>query len=46
MREIIETITFTLLILFVIRFAVQSFRTGGQSMEPNFHIFAIVNNEV
>ena len=39
-REIVETITYTLLILFIIRFAVQSFRTNGQSMEPNFH-----NNE-
>jgi signal peptidase I len=39
-REIVETITYTLLILFIIRFAVQSFRTSGQSMEPDFH-----NNE-
>ncbi len=44
-REIIETITFTLLILFVIRFAVQGFRTDGQSMEPNFHTneYVLVN---
>jgi signal peptidase I len=37
LREIIEIVTFTLLVLFIIRFAVQSFRTDGQSMEPNFH---------
>ena len=36
-REIIEIITLTLLTLFIIRSAVQSFRTDGQSMEPNFH---------
>ncbi len=47
-REIIETITFTLLILFVIRLAVQSFRTDGQSMEPNFHTdeYVLVNKAV
>ena len=37
LREIIEIVTLTLLILFIIRFAIQSFRTDGQSMEPNFH---------
>ena len=44
-REIIETITFTLLILFIMRFAVQSFRTDGQSMEPNFQTdeYVLVN---
>src|SRR5438067_5407781 len=44
-REIIETITLTLLILFIIRFAIQSFRTDGQSMEPNFHTdeYVLVN---
>jgi signal peptidase I len=39
-REIVETIAFTLLIFSVIHFAVQGFRTNGESMEPNFH-----NNE-
>ena len=45
LREMIELITLTLLILFVVRFAVQSFRTDGQSMEPNFHNdeFVLVN---
>ena len=44
-REVIETITVTLLILFIIRLAVQSFRTDGQSMEPNFHTgeYVLVN---
>ena len=44
-REIIEIITFTLLILFIIRFTVQSFRTDGQSMEPIFHTneYVLVN---
>ena len=45
LREAIETVTFTLLILFMIHFAVQSFRTDGQSMEPNFHTgeYVLVN---
>ena len=45
LREIIETVAITLLILFIIRFAVQSFRTDGQSMEPNFHTdeYVLVN---
>ncbi len=33
-RELIETIAFTLLIFLVIRFAAQSFRVDGESMEP------------
>src|SRR5438067_5238174 len=47
-REIIETITLTLLILFIIRLAIQSFRTDGQSMEPNFHTneYVLVNKVV
>lgn len=39
-RETVEIIAFTLLIFSVIHFAVQGFRTSGESMEPNFH-----NNE-
>ena len=39
-REIVEIIAFTLLIFSVIHFAVQGFRTSGESMQPNFH-----NNE-
>ena len=48
LREAIETVTFTLLILFMIHFAVQSFRTDGQSMEPNFHNneFVLVNKVI
>jgi signal peptidase I len=44
-REIIETIAFTLLILLVIRFAVQSFRVDGESMQPGLHTdeFVLVN---
>lgn len=44
-REVIETITVTLLILFIMLLAVQSFRTDGQSMEPNFHTgeYVLVN---
>lgn len=47
-RELIEIITITLLILFIIRFAVQSFRTEGQSMEPNFHTgeYVLVNKVI
>lgn len=37
LRQIIETITLTLLILTIIRFGAQGYRTEGQSMEPNFH---------
>jgi signal peptidase I len=36
-RELIETIAFTLLIFLVIRFAAQSFRVDGESMEPGLH---------
>jgi signal peptidase I len=36
-RELIETIALTLLIFLVIRFAAQSFRVDGESMEPGLH---------
>jgi signal peptidase I len=36
-RELIEVIAFTLLVFLVIRFAVQSFRVDGESMEPGLH---------
>jgi|SRR5579883_99529 signal peptidase I len=36
-REVIETIALTLLVFLVIRFAVQSFRVDGASMEPGLH---------
>jgi signal peptidase I len=36
-REIVETVALTLLIFLVIRFAAQSFRVEGQSMEPGLH---------
>ncbi|MEO7019980.1 MAG: signal peptidase I [Ktedonobacteraceae bacterium] len=36
-REIIETIVLTLLMFFVIRFAIQNFNVDGTSMEPNLH---------
>jgi len=36
-REIIETIALTLIIFLVIRFAAQSFRVDGVSMEPGLH---------
>ncbi len=36
-REIAETILLTLVIFFLIRFAVENYRVEGQSMEPNFH---------
>ncbi len=36
-REIIETITLTILMFLVIRFAVQNFRVDGMSMEPTLH---------
>ena len=44
-REIIETITLTLLMFLVIRFAVQNFRVDGMSMEPTLHDqeFILVN---
>ena len=36
-RELVETAALTLLIFLVIRFAAQSFRVDGQSMEPGLH---------
>ncbi len=36
-REVIETIAVTLLVFLVVRFAVQSFRVDGPSMEPGLH---------
>src|ERR1700694_3885479 len=44
-RELIETIAFTLLIFLVIRFAAQSFRVDGASMEPGLHTdeYVLVN---
>ncbi|MBA2285102.1 MAG: signal peptidase I [Ktedonobacteraceae bacterium] len=36
-REIIETIVLTVLMFFVIRFAIQNFYVDGMSMEPNLH---------
>lgn len=36
-REIVETITLTLLMFLVLRFAVQNYRVDGQSMEPTLH---------
>jgi signal peptidase I len=44
-RELIETIALTLIIFLVIRFAAQSFRVDGESMEPGLHTdeFVIVD---
>src|ERR1700730_14639801 len=44
-RELIETIAFTLLIFLVIRFAAQSFRVDAASMEPGLHTdeYVLVN---
>lgn len=44
-REVVETIALTLLIFIAIRFAVQSFRVDGPSMEPGLHTdeFVLVN---
>ena len=44
-RELIETIAFTLLVFLLIRFAAQSFRVDGESMEPGLHTdeFVIVD---
>lgn len=36
-RELIETILLTLVIFFMIRFAIENYRIEGFSMEPNFH---------
>ncbi len=45
LRELIETVLLTLVIFFMIRFAVENFRIEGYSMEPNFHDgqFLLVN---
>ena len=44
-REVVETIAVTLLIFIVIRFAVQSYRVDGPSMEPGLRTdeFVMVN---
>jgi signal peptidase I len=44
-RELIETIALTLIIFLVIRFAAQSFRVDGASMQPGLHTdeFVIVD---
>ena len=44
-REIIETVALTLIIFLVIRFAIQSYRVSGPSMEPglNNDEYVIVN---
>lgn len=44
-RELIETVLLTLVIFFMIRFAVENYRIEGYSMEPNFHDgqFLLVN---
>jgi signal peptidase I len=44
-REIIETVALTLIIFLVIRFAIQSYRVSGPSMEPglNDNEYVIVN---
>lgn len=36
-RELVETILLTLVIFFMIRFAVENYRIEGSSMLPNFH---------
>ncbi len=45
LRELLETVLLTLVIFFMIRFAVENFRIEGYSMEPNFHDgqFLLVN---
>src|ERR1700730_256889 len=44
-RELVETVALTLLIFLVIRFAAQSFRVDGVSMEPGLHTdeYVLVN---
>jgi signal peptidase I len=44
-REVVETIAVTLLIFIVIRFAVQSFRVDGPSMQPGLYTneYVLVN---
>ncbi len=48
LRELAETILLTLVIFFMIRFAVENYRIEGYSMEPNFHDgqFLLVNKVV
>jgi signal peptidase I len=48
LRELAETILLTLVIFFMIRFAVENYRIEGYSMEPNFHDgqFLLVNKIV
>jgi signal peptidase I len=41
-REIIETITLTLLMFLVLRLAVQNYRVDGQSMEPTLHNYEYI----
>lgn len=36
-RELVETVLLTLVIFFMIRFAIENYRIEGYSMEPNFH---------
>lgn len=45
LREMLETILMTVVIFFMIRFAVENYRIEGFSMEPNFHDgqFLLVN---
>ncbi len=44
-RELVETVLLTLVIFFMIRFAIENYRIEGESMEPNFHNgqFLLVN---
>ncbi len=37
LREVLETLLFTLLIFFLVRSVVQNFKVDGSSMEPNLH---------
>lgn len=37
LRDLLETITLVLLMVLIIRFAMQNFRIDGQSMEPTLH---------
>lgn len=36
-RELVETVLLTLVIFFMIRYAIENYRIEGESMEPNFH---------
>lgn len=44
-RELVETVLLTLVIFFMIRFAIENYRIEGESMEPNFRNgqFLLVN---